>query len=92
MPPVVAFEPRFRRRLKRKQQRTPRLAAAVLEAVERIIRDPQNRGLNVHRLDRAAGIWEAYVTKATRLTFERDGNTIVFRNNCNHDIIDKRHW
>ncbi len=58
--------------------------------MERVVKEPANHGLNVHRIKGADGIWEAYVTKATRLTFERDGDTIIFRNNCRHDIIDRR--
>ena len=33
------------------------------------------------------GVWEAYVDRANRVTFHYDGETIVLRKNCNHDIL-----
>ena len=83
---------RFDRALKRKQRRDPRTAAAVLEAMRRVLNDPENRGLNQHLLDRAERIWDVYVNDAARITFQRDRDTIIFRNNCRHDIIDRRQW
>ena len=92
MNPEVEYLPRFEKALKRKWQRQPKLAEAVEETVVRVLIDPENKGLNVHRIKGTDGVWEAYVTKATRLTFERDGDTIIFRNNCRHDIIDRGQW
>ena len=82
---------RFDKQLKRKKARSPRLVAAVYEAMRLIADDPANRGLNAHRLQ-GSRVWEAYVTRAIRITYERDGDSLTFRNNCRHDIIDRRQW
>ena len=86
------FTAQFERALKKKKRRQQRLAVAVYETVERLLQEPESPGLNTHLVDRDRRIWEAYVNSATRLTFERDGDNIVFRNNCRHDIIDRRQW
>ena len=92
MPRRPDFTPRFNRQLARKHKRAPDLAAAVIRTVEMIVHDPENRGLNAHLLDRRDRIWEAYVTKAARVTYQVDGDAVIFRNNCRHDIIDRRQW
>lgn len=84
------FTTRFRRQLVRKHKRSPDLAAAVMRTVDLVMNDPQNRGLNAHLLDRQQRIWEAYVTKATRITYQLYEDGILFRANCRHDIIDRR--
>jgi hypothetical protein len=33
------------------------------------------------------GVWEAYVDSANRVTFHWEGDTIVLRNNCRHEIV-----
>lgn len=88
----VRYEARFQRALRRKKRRNPREAEQTIRTVAQILEDPQNRGLNQHLLDRRARIWDAYVNSASRITYQRDGDTIVFRNNCGHDIIDHRKW
>ncbi len=42
-------------------------------------------GLRSHQIESAPGIFEAYVDRKYRLTFERRGNTLVIRNVDNHD-------
>ena len=86
------FTPRFSRQLVRKHKRSPVLAAAVMRTVDLVMSDPQNRGLNAHLLDRRQRIWEAYVTKATRITYQFNEDGILFRANCRHDIIDRGQW
>ncbi len=86
------FTPRFSRQLVRKHKRSPDLAAAVMRTVDLVMNDPQNRGLNAHLLDRRQRIWEAYVTKATRITYQFSEDGILFRANCRHDIIDRGQW
>jgi hypothetical protein len=53
-----------------------------------IVDDPRRPGLNIHRYKGRPGVWEAYGSRSVRLTFERHGDLIIFRNNCRHDIID----
>ena len=90
--PSAEFTSRFQRALKKKQERDPGVARAVVRTVELVLKDRKNQGLNTHLLDRRRRIWDAYVTAAIRLTFEDHGSTIIFRNNCRHDIIDRRQW
>lgn len=63
-----------------------------MRTVAQILEEPKNRGLNQHLLDRNARIWDVYISDAARITYQRDGDTIIFRNNCRHDIIDRRQW
>lgn len=34
-------------------------------------------------------IWEAYVDQANRVTYEWEGDTIVIRMNCNHQMLTR---
>ena len=86
------FTSRFERQLKKKRKATPQLADAVIRTVELVLTDPANPGLNLHKVDRENDIWDAYVTRAIRVTCQRDGGAVIFRNNCRHDIIDRRQW
>ncbi len=42
-------------------------------------------GLRSHPVDSAPGVFEAYVDRKYRLTFERHGDTLIMRNVDNHD-------
>ena len=92
MPPKSVFATRFQKQLKRKRERDPGVANAVVRTVDLVLTDPQNNGLNLHLLDRGERVWDAYVTRSIRVTFQRVENAVVFRNNCRHDIIDRRQW
>lgn len=85
MPDVVVDET-FKKRLRKK---TPHLQAAILECIDRLADDPRHPGLRVHRVQGIAGVWEAYVDLANRVTFHWDGDAIVLRNHCNHDILTR---
>ena len=84
--------PRFARQLERKKRRSPEIADAVIRTMDLVMNDPTNRGLNSHLLDRRLRLWDSYVSTSIRVTYERHGDTIIFRNNCRHDIIDRRQW
>ena len=86
----VEYTSRFERSLKRK--RRLHLAERVEETVVRVLIDPDSNALRVHKIKGTDTVWEAYVDKANRVTLERDGDTVVFRNNCRHDIIDQDKW
>ena len=47
--------------------------------------DFRRPGLRSHPVDSAPGIFEAYVGRKYRMTFERSGDTFVMRNVDNHD-------
>jgi hypothetical protein len=87
--PRLIIPDNFKRVLRKKEQR---LQDAVNECVRRLLEAPDHPGLRVHRVDGAPGdVWEAYVDRANRVTFERPGGgVIVLRNNCNHDIVKRR--
>lgn len=89
---TIEFTSRFSRQLVRKHKREPDLADAVIRTVDLIVNDPENRGLNSHMVDRRRRIWEAYVTKSIRVTYELRDSMVLFRNNCRHDIIERRQW
>ncbi len=47
--------------------------------------DFRHPGLQSHPVESAPGIFEAYVDKKHRMTFERRGDTFIMRNVDNHD-------
>ena len=74
----------FWKMAKRKDQRMRR---AIAKCVELLGDNPRHPGLNTHPMQGFRNVWEAYVDEGNRVTFHRDGNTIVLRKNCNHDIL-----
>jgi hypothetical protein len=85
--PALVVDDTFRKRLRKKQ---PKLQGAILETIKRLADNPQHPGLQVHRVRSTAGVWEAYVDNANRVTFHYDDEgRIVMRNHCNHDILDR---
>ncbi len=84
--PRYRVTPKFKKRL---NQKPPALRGAILECINRLSENPGHPGLQAHRVQGTQGIWEAYVDKANRVTYEWDGDTIVMRNHCNHDIIER---
>jgi mRNA interferase RelE/StbE len=74
----------FKRVLKKKP---PRLQAAILACVEQLGEDITHPGLRVHKMQGVGEIWEAYVDRANRVTFEWEGDTLVIRMNCNHQML-----
>ncbi len=60
-------------------QRKVDKALAFLDA------DSRHPGLRSHPVDSAPGVFEAYVDKKHRMTFERRSDTFVMRNVDNHD-------
>lgn len=88
----VEYTTRFQRSLTRKWKRDPSLAEKVEETTVRVMLAPESNSLNIHPIRGSNGVYEAYVDKANRVTFEHDGDTVIFRNNCRHDIIDRRQW
>ena len=83
---------KFERQLLKKQRRDPRAAVAVVKAVNLLLEDPWNKGLNPHRLIGSDHVWEAYGSRSIRVTYEVEGDVVIFRSNCRHDIIDRRQW
>jgi hypothetical protein len=65
------------------------LAGAIARCVHLLGSNPRHPGLRTHivRGTRDPKVFEAYVDKKNRVTFHREGDKIVLRNNCNHDIL-----
>ncbi len=83
----IRTEPRFKRDYKKKPvEMRERIDRAVLQ----LRRDPHYPGLGTHRIQGCPGVWGAELDRANRLTFHWDGDTIVLRNHCNHDILKRR--
>ena len=65
------------------------LPATIQRKVDKALtlRDADFRrpGLRSHPVDSAPGVFEAYVDRKYRMTFERRGDTFVMRNVDNHD-------
>jgi hypothetical protein len=84
---MATFEvtPAFKRALKKKP---PEMQAKIRECIETLVRDPRSPGLQVHKVQGTPGVWEAYVDRGNRITFERVGQgDIVLLNHCNHDML-----
>lgn len=85
MPKYEISKP-FKKRLKRKPAA---MQWAILECIARLSENPRHPSLNAHRLQGRPGVWEAYVDAGNRLTFHYEGETIVLRNHCNHDMLTR---
>ena len=59
------------------------------QTLDKLGEDPRYPGLHSHRIKRTRKVWECYIDKAYRVTFEYGKNCIVCRNNCKHSIIDR---
>lgn len=84
--PDLIIPPRFKKVLDRKPAK---LKAAIVECLQRLANNPRHPALQTHRVQGVPGVYEAYVDKANRVTFEWDGPAIRLRHNCNHDILKR---
>ena len=57
----------------------------VDRALLRLDADFQHPGLHSHPVHNTPGIFEAYVDRKYRMTFQRRGSVLVMRNVDNHD-------
>jgi len=87
VPTRLIIPDRFKKVLNRKE---PKLQAAINRCVKLLGTNHRHPGLQIHRVQGTAGVWEAYVDRANRVTFDWVGNAIRLRNNCNHDIVTRR--
>jgi hypothetical protein len=66
-----------------------RLPQAIRLKVDKSLKlleaDFRHPGLRSHPIDGAPGIFEAYVDRRYRMTYERRGDTLIMRNVDNHD-------
>jgi hypothetical protein len=85
--PRVRIDKAFKKRLEAKE---PARRAAVLECIERILDDPSYPGLKTHPVQGVPGVYSSRVDRGNRVTWERDGRVVVFRNHCHHDVVYRR--
>jgi mRNA-degrading endonuclease YafQ of YafQ-DinJ toxin-antitoxin module len=76
---------RFQRAFKKKP---PNQQARISKCLRQLREGgpPYHPGLHTHKVQGHPTAWEAYVDGANRVTFERDGEWVVLRNNCKHDM------
>ena len=85
MPRPLAISPKFKKVLASKPVA---LQAAIAKCVTRLADDVTHPGLHVHKMrGLREPVWEAYVDAGNRITFHYEGDTIVLRMNCHHDIL-----
>jgi hypothetical protein len=86
--PVLDIPPKFKKVLEKKETT---LVGTILKCVAQLGEDPRHPSLQTHRVQgtKDPKVFEAYVDKKNRVTFHWDGDTIVLRNNCNHDILKR---
>lgn len=78
--------PAFRRAYRKK---TDEMRQVIDKTILQLRTDHRHPGLNAHKMWGHPGVWEAYMDRANRLTFHWEGDTIVLRNHCNHDILKR---
>lgn len=57
----------------------------VQKALRLMTADLRHPGLGVRRIRGTKGIWEARASRALRITFETEGESIILRNVGRHD-------
>lgn len=80
----VGTTPNFDRHFARKPRR---LQEITRRKIEMLADDPTHPSLQIHRVEGADGVWEAYIDMTHRLTFEYREGGIVLRNNNGHEIL-----
>jgi hypothetical protein len=82
----VRISNRFRKQL---QKKPSAMQDTIADAVTRLRTDRGHPGLRTHRVWGQPGVYEARLDAGNRLTFHWDGDAIVLRAHCNHDILKR---
>jgi len=61
----------------------------VLKQIETLLTNPRSPSLQIHRVHGTNGIWELYVDRKYRITFERLEDAYFFRVVGTHDILKR---
>jgi len=83
----VARTERFKR-THRKLSRENRDGAG--KAIRQLVEDPRHPGLRVRRIEGTRNVWEARVSRSSRLTFKAQGDTYLLRNIGEHNKVLKK--
>jgi hypothetical protein len=82
----VEWTAHFKRAYKKKPDE---MKSVIRSAVTQLRTDWRHPGLHTHPVQGCAGVFEARLDRVNRLTFHWEGDTIVLRNHCNHDILSR---
>ncbi|MDR2437325.1 MAG: hypothetical protein LBD17_04580 [Endomicrobium sp.] len=88
MAKILRFSIRFAKNYKKLPKHIQELVERKLEFLKN---NPRHQSLNVHRfvISGNTNIYEAYITKNYRFTFEIHKDKIILKNVGTHEIIDK---
>ena len=84
---ILEYASRFKRayrKLEREEQER------VNEAIRRFLADPAHPSLRVKKMQGMPNVWEARASDSLRITFQRDGESVILRNVGAHDPTLKR--
>ena len=84
---IIEYAPRFKRayrKLGREEQER------VDVAIRRFLADPAHPSLRVKKMQGMPNVWEARASDSLRITFQRDGESVILRNVGAHDPTLKR--
>jgi hypothetical protein len=82
---------KFTGRFERKYAQLPlNIRTKVKKSLKLLETNFRHPGLRSHPIEGAPGIYEAYVDRKYRLTFERSGEALILRNVDNHDECLRR--
>jgi hypothetical protein len=84
--PEILIPGKFKKVLNRKP---PQLQARIVKCIKLLGDNPRHPSLHTHPVRGVPGVFEAYADMANRVTFEWSGETILLRNNCNHEILSR---
>ena len=78
---------KFRRRYKKKP---PEQRERITKTLQMLRDDPHHPGLHTKKIGGTQTIFECYADDSHRVTFEYGKDSIILRNNCDHDLTVKR--
>ncbi len=61
---------------------------SVDDALRKLRDNPRHNSLHTHKVQGSPGVWESRITEGDRLTWHYEGDVIVLRMTCNHQILD----
>jgi hypothetical protein len=77
---------RYTERFKRQYIKLPlAVRLKVDKSLKLLDADFRHPGLRSHPIEGAPGVFEAYIDRKYRMTYERRGDTFIMRNVDNHD-------
>ena len=85
MSPRIEATDRFKKAARKKPRQ---MQEAIAQRIQMLASNPRHPQLRTHKMQGRQNVWEAYVDNdGNRITFQWDGDVILLRNNCNHDML-----